>query len=117
MDNNFPIISTANGKASGVAAHRHELRRARRRLPARVRSRVWPAILATLIILGMLLAFHQLVREAVRQSELRHKAVALHAEATWRCRSLPNRDAIGSCLSWINAEARRDVIAQAQNAP
>ena len=117
MDNNFPIIRTPNGKASGVAAHRHELQRARHRLPARVRSQVWPAILATLIILGMLLAFHQLVRGALRQSELRHKVVALHAEATWRCKSLPNRDAIGSCLSWINAEARRDAIVQARNAP
>lgn len=116
MDNEFPSIKTSNGKASDAAASRHELRRCRR-LPAARRSPVWPVILATLIILGMLLAFHQLVKGVVRQSDLRHKAVALHAEATWRCNKLRGRDASGSCPLRINAEARRDAVVQARNIP
>ena len=115
MDNDSLTIKTSNGKASGVAAHRHELRPPR--LPAVGQAPVWPVILATLLILGMLLAFHQLVRGVVRQSELRHKAVALHAEATWRCNNLRGRDASGNCLLRINAEARRDAIVQARNTP
>ncbi len=114
MDNNFPTITRSNGKGNGVAAPRHELRRRWHRLPAGGHSPVWPVFWAALIILGMLLAFHQLVRGAVQQSESRHKAVAMRAEAAWRCNSLKGRDATGSCLLRINAEARRDAMLQAQ---
>ena len=65
-------------------------------------------ILAALIILGLLLAFHQVVSGAVLQSELRHKATAMKAQATWRCHSLRGLGASESCLLQLNPVARGD---------
>jgi membrane protease subunit (stomatin/prohibitin family) len=39
----------------------------------------------SLIIIGMLLAFHSVVRGAVQAGESRRQASAAQAEATWRC--------------------------------
>jgi hypothetical protein len=58
-------------------------------------SPVWLGILATIAIVGLLLAFHHVVRGAVQQGELRRKATATHAEAAWRCNILR---ALDSCL-------------------
>jgi len=56
---------------------------------------VWLGILATIAIVGLLLAFHHVLRGAVQQGELRRQATATHAEAVWRCNSLRNLD---NCL-------------------
>lgn len=85
------------------------------RLPVGVHSPIWPGILAALIILGMLTVFHQVVHEAVQQSELRHKATALQAEATQRCNSLQGPHASGSCLLQLNATTHGNALLQARN--
>lgn len=85
------------------------------RLPAAVRSPVWPGILSALIILGMLLTFHQVVRGVVQQSELRHQATAQRAEATWRCRALPGLQASRTCLLKLDATTHGDAMLQAWN--
>lgn len=77
----------------------------------------WPVIVATLAVLGMLLAFHHVVREALQQSELRHKAMALHAEAIGRCNNLQGREVSKTCLLQVNAEARQTALPHAQKAP
>ena len=115
MDNNSPTFKLSDGEAGGFAALQRELQLWWHGLPAGVRLPVWPGILATLIIFGMLLAFHQVVRGAVQQSELRHQATAMHAEATLRCNTLRGQRAADSCLLQLNSAAGGDSMLQAQN--
>lgn len=110
MSNNSIIFKWSYGEAGGFAALQHELQQRWHRLPAVARLQVWPVILATLIIVGMLLAFHQVVRGAVQQSELRHKTAAMHAEVTWRCKILRNLSESESCLSQLNAADHGDAM-------
>ena len=55
--------------------------------PAPLLSPVWMILLAVVLSLGMLAAFHEVVKDAVHQAELRHQANALVVEAIWRCNS------------------------------
>jgi len=100
-----------DGRGNNVAARQHGWYQ----WPTGLRSPVWPAILGSLTILGMLLAFHQVVHEAVQQGELRQKANAVHAKATWRCKILPGRDASDSCLLELSARANGGHLLTAQN--
>jgi len=115
MGKNFPAFKLLDGEVGGYAALQRELQRWRHRLPAWVRAPVWLVILSILIILGLLLVFHQVVLEAVQQSELRRKANAMHIEATWRCNSLRGPRASYSCLLRLNSAGHGDTLLQAQN--
>ena len=117
MGNTFPTFNSVNGRTGGFATLQRGLQWWWHQLPAAVRARVWPGILATLAILGMLLAFHQVVRGAVQQSELRHKAIAMQAEATWRCRAMSGLSASESCLLQLNSAARSDPVLPVQDKP
>lgn len=86
-------------------------------LPAGVRSPLWPTLLATLTILGLLLAFHQVVSGAVQQGELRHQASALHSKAIWTCNTLGSLRANQSCLSQLKTLARVNPLLQAYITP
>jgi hypothetical protein len=57
-----------------------------------------PRILAALAAVGLLVAFHQVVRGAVQQGELRRLASAVHAEAVWHCNALRGSHMRDSCL-------------------
>ena len=97
--NHLRTSSTSpDGRVGDLAARTHTPQQWWCRLPPGMQTPVWSIILGSLIILGMLLAFHQVVHGAVQQGELRHKANALHAEATWRCKILPGRGASDGCL-------------------
>jgi hypothetical protein len=113
---NLPRTNSAlpHGWADDFAARQRTLQQWWYRLPAGLRSPVWSTILGSLIILGLLLAFHQVVHEAVQQGELRHKAYALQAEATWRCKILPARGASDSCLLQLSASANGSGLLSAQ---
>lgn len=102
MHNNSPPFKLPDGEAGGLVVPQRVLLWWYG-LPTWVRSPVWPALLATLTILGLLLSFHQVVREAVQQSELRHRAGALHSEATWRCNTMSSQRASEGCLSQLKA--------------
>jgi hypothetical protein len=115
MSNNSTTFKGLDGEASGFDAFQHELQRLWHRLPAVARSPGWPVILATLVILGMLLAFHQVVRGAVQQSEVRHKAAHMHAEVTWRCKILRDLSESENCLLQLNAVATDETLLQARN--
>lgn len=117
MDNIFPTFKLSNGEAGGFTTLQRRLQRWWHQLPTGVHSPIWPGILAALIILGMLLAFHQVVVGAVQQGELRHKATAMQAEAAWRCNSLRGLDASGSCLLQLNLAAHGDAVLQVQYTP
>ena len=115
MDNILPSFKSANDAVDGFTVLQRRLQRWWRHLPAEVRAPILPTILAGLLILGMLLAFHQVVSGAVEQSELRHKATAMQAAATWRCRTLGGLGASQSCLLQLNLATHGDPMLQAQN--
>ena len=94
------------------AAHQRTLRQGWHRLFSGLQSPVWLVILGSVIILGMLLAFHQVVHDAVQQGELRHKTNALQAEAVGRCHILQGRDARDICLLQLKALAQGQLTAQ-----
>lgn len=114
MRSNSPISNMSNGTASDFAAPQQSLQRPWHRLPAGMPSPIWSSMLGALLILGMLLAFHQVVHGAVQQGALRQHANAVQAEATWRCNALPGQGARDSCLGQLNAPAGGDSEAQAQ---
>lgn len=117
MNNNFTSFKWPYGEAGGFAAFQHVLQRLWKRLPAGARSPGWPVILAAVIMLGMLLTFHQVVRGAVHRSELRHKAAHLHDEVTWRCKILRGLSESESCLSQLNGADEDDALSQTRNTP
>jgi len=69
-------------------------------------------VLACLLMLGMLLAFHAVMSGAVQQAASRQQTLAAHAEATWRCKTLRGVHASGTCLSQLNASALAEVSVQ-----
>lgn len=60
-------------------------------------------LLCTLAIVALLVAFHQVVRAGVQQAALRHKAVATHADAVWRCAYLRSPRLREDCLLPLRA--------------
>lgn len=68
-----------------------------------LRSLSWPAALAGIAILGLLLAFHQVVSGSVRQGEQRRAAQALKGEATWRCNAIASLRERDGCLVQLSA--------------
>lgn len=74
-------------------------------------------LLATLVIFGMLLAFHDVVSGAVQQSESRNKAIAAHVTATLRCNSLRDSPARDSCLLQLDTAATAERVLAAQSQP
>lgn len=67
-----------------------------------LKPRVWPRALAALAALGLLLGFYFAVRAVEDQGERRRQAVAVHEDATWRCRALTGRVPRTSCLAQLN---------------
>ena len=58
--------------------------------------------LGAIVTIAMLLAFYQVVCDAVDRGELRRQTMALHAEAAWHCGTLDSRSAGESCLRQLN---------------
>jgi len=73
--------------------------------PQAWRSQVWPGLLAVLAVLGLVLAFHGVVRGAVAQGELRRAATAAQTEAAWRCNTLGGVLRREACLTALGAPA------------
>jgi len=80
----------------------HELQQWWNELPDVVRSPAWPRALALLTVIYLLLAFHQVVAQSVRQGELLRMATASHAEAVWRCNAMRGARVKQSCLEQLN---------------
>lgn len=71
--------------------------------------------MAVLVISSLLLAFHQVVSGAVQQSELRRKAEATQAEASWLCNAMQGPLARDKCRLEFNAPTVGHAVIQAQN--
>lgn len=85
-------------------------------LPFVLRSPRWPLILAALVALLLVLGIQQVVRQAVRQGELRRQEVAAHAEATWRCNFQRGKEKRDVCRVQANAPPRDDATTKTENA-
>lgn len=69
-----------------------------------------------LVLVGLLLAFHQVVRSGVRQGELRREITALRSVGALRCNELRVRLMRDSCLKKLNATSDDAAALRAQNA-
>lgn len=58
---------------------------------------------AGLAVVGLLALFQGVVRESVRQGQLRHEATARHSAATWRCTGMTSLRLRDLCLAELNA--------------
>jgi hypothetical protein len=80
---------------------------------------VWLVILATLAIGGLVLALGQILRQAVRQGEIRRTATAANTTAFWHCHSSHSRALRDSCLAQLNlpifASSEADATPQGQH--
>lgn len=72
-------------------------------LPAPLRAPGWRAGFAALVILALLLGFHHVVRQSVRQGEVLRMSVSNHAEAVWRCQALGSVRGREQCLQQLQA--------------
>lgn len=68
-----------------------------------LRSQVWPTVLAALLMLGLLLTFHHVVRDVVQQGEARRIAAAENHASVWRCNALRSHGQRASCLAQVEA--------------
>lgn len=110
MKLNFAATQFRQNEAGGFTAFTRGCQAWWYRLPAGFRLPVWPLMLATLLILGLMLAFHQVASGAVQQGELRRKASAVLAEATWRCNSARASSIRDTCLQQLKSAARNDAM-------
>lgn len=61
-------------------------------------------IVAMFFVLGLLWAFHHVVSDSKQQAELRHKATALRAVATFHCNGVPDIAARDKCLLQLTTQ-------------
>jgi hypothetical protein len=71
-------------------------------LPPALRSTRWPATLAFLTILALLMGFHSVVQSAVKQGELLRMSVATRTQAEWRCHALQGDRQRAHCLRQLD---------------
>lgn len=64
----------------------------------------------------LVLGIQQVVRQAVRDGEVRRHAVAAHAQAVWRCNLQRGKDKRDACRAQANASSRDDTKPQGESA-
>ena len=72
-------------------------------------SASWRVLVVTMgltLAIGLLVAFWQVARDAVRQGEARREAMARRASASWRCERLSGAPARAACLRELDAHQR-----------
>lgn len=74
---------------------------------AALRSPLLLQMLGVGAVIGLVLIFHAVVTQAVRDSGLRQQARAAQSEAIWRCKLLPSASASQVCLQALPALAGR----------
>lgn len=105
-------LSLSRISHEGIEAWRQPLRAWWFSLPPALRA-PWPMALAVATILALLLGFHQVVKESVRQGELLRMNTATRAQAVWRCNALNSVRKRADCMAQLNAPGEQ----QHANAP
>jgi hypothetical protein len=62
------------------------------------RAPIWPAAVAALTCIGLLVGLQQVVQQGVLQGSLRRAAAASHEDAVWRCNMLRGKRPRDDCL-------------------
>jgi len=73
---------------------------------------LWPWIAASLAAVGLMLIFHQVVRGAVLQGELRQVAAMAQADAMWRCKGVAELRDRDSCMVQLQTGVRQAALVQ-----
>jgi hypothetical protein len=84
-------------------------------LPEPLRAPAWRAAFAGLVILALLMGFHQVVQQSVRQGELLRMSTATRAEAVWRCNALNGPRVRAACLAQLDTAPPRQLDAPPPN--
>jgi hypothetical protein len=80
-------------------AHALRHRSSWRRLAAvAFQSPAWPALVAALVVMSLLVAFERVVSGAVEQGHQRRAAAAAKLDDTWRCKALRRLSERDGCL-------------------
>lgn len=96
QDLRWLLAATGNHSVQPRAASR---RAWWRRSLLALRYPVWPMVIMTLLMLGMLLMFQRVVAQGVVQGEQRRSAMAARADGLWRCRLINQVDERRHCLA------------------
>jgi hypothetical protein len=99
-----PLLSWQLAATGAPSSLRHPPLSPRQRTLAALRPPVWPAAVATLMVLGLLAAFQQVVAQAVEQAEQRRAATASQHASTWRCKLVREPGTRDDCLAQIGTE-------------
>lgn len=81
-----------------AAAPHREARRPGRATPSWV-----PAAVAAVALVGLLVAFQQVVQRLADDGQARQQATAAQSESVWRCHALRSRELRDSCMHELNA--------------
>ncbi len=89
------------------------------------RHRVWAtryarwmlSVFSAALVGSLLLAFYNVVQQAVHESAVHQQAQAAHAQGTWRCQRLASASARQNCLLAIPKLLANGDIAIAQVSP
>lgn len=103
MNTNFQTIKFSNHDLDGHDASQFDLLCGWPRFLDMLRSQLTLAVLAILIILSLMLVFHQVVLGAVAQGEFRQQARNQQSKEFWRCNSLRVPGERDNCLRQLNA--------------
>jgi hypothetical protein len=99
-----PLLSWQLAATGAPSSLRHPPLSPWQRALAALRPPVWPAAAAALMVLGLLVAFQQVVAQGVEQAEQRRAATASQHESTWRCKLVHEPAARDNCLAQIGTE-------------
>lgn len=102
MNTNFQTFKFSNLDLPGHKLSQLDLLEGWPRLSALLSTQSGLAVLAILITLGLMLAFHQIVLGAVEQGELLQQARNQQSEALRRCGTLRGLEARDNCRLQIN---------------
>ena len=87
-------------KLDWTLAAPHRVRAARS--PGQAWPQWVPAAAAAVALVGLLVAFQQVVQHQADQGQARQQATAAQSESVWRCHSLPGRRLRDACMNELN---------------
>ncbi len=76
--------------------------------PAKISESTWSVPVASLLLVGMLVAFYAVVSNAAKAGELRRHVTATQTTAVVSCHALNSRAATKSCIKQLDANLSAD---------
>lgn len=108
LDRSWMAVATGVSAGRGVQAPTPSPGRLFSLNPALAQAAL--ALLGLAAVAALLLAFLQVVRGGMQQSELRQRTATAHADAVWRCNGLRIGNQRSSCLAQLKARQAIDAM-------